>query len=228
MSSALLDYILPHTCHICGRQLGNGERYLCHQCLGRLPRSNFHRIPGNPMEVRFMGIVPFDRCTGLLLYTPDSDLATVLHDMKYRKFRNLGRYLGQVMGRELLNSGFFNDIDLLIPVPMHWWKKARRGYNQAEQLCIGLSEATGIPVDRSLQARRAHRTQTALSHDLRLRNLSNIFYITDPLHLRGKHALLVDDVCTTGATMTAAAEPLAAALDIPSGRLSLLSLAVTF
>ena len=116
--NALLEYILPRTCHICGRQLGKDERYLCRRCLTKLPRSNFHRVKDNPMEQRFMGIVPYDRCTGLLLYTPNSELASVLHDMKYRKFRDLGRYMGEVMGRELLNTGFFNGVDMLMPVPV--------------------------------------------------------------------------------------------------------------
>ncbi len=226
--NALLEYILPRTCHICGRQLGKDERYLCRRCLTKLPRSNFHRVKDNPMEQRFMGIVPYDRCTGLLLYTPNSELASVLHDMKYRKFRDLGRYMGEVMGRELLNTGFFNGVDMLMPVPMHWWKQARRGYNQAEQLCIGISKVTGIPVDTSLRAVRGHRTQTALNHDQRLENLKNIFVVRNTERLSGKHILLVDDVCTTGATLTAAAEPLATAVSYPAGRLCILSLAVTF
>lgn len=226
--NALLEYILPRTCHICGRQLGKDERYLCRRCLTKLPRSNFHRVKDNPMEQRFMGIVPYDRCTGLLLYTPNSELASVLHDMKYRKFRDLGRYMGEVMGRELLNTGFFNGVDMLMPVPMHWWKQARRGYNQAEQLCIGISKVTGIPVDTSLRAVRGHRTQTALNHDQRLENLKNIFVVRNTERLSGKHILLVDDVCTTGATLTAAAEPLATAVSYPAGHISLLSLAVTF
>lgn len=226
--NVLLEYILPRTCHICGRQLGKDERYLCRRCLTKLPRSNFHRVKDNPMEQRFMGIVQYERCTGLLLYTPNSELASVLHDMKYRKFRDLGRYMGEVMGRELLNTGFFNDVDLLMPVPMHWWKQARRGYNQAEQLCIGISKVTGIPVDTSLRAIKGHRTQTALNHDQRLQNLKDIFTVRHPERLTGKHILLVDDVCTTGATMTAAAEPLVHALSYPAGHISLLSLAVTF
>lgn len=226
--NALLEYILPRTCHICGRQLGKDERYLCRRCLTKLPRSNFHRVKDNPMEQRFMGIVPYERCTGLLLYTPNSELASVLHDMKYRKFRDLGRYMGEVMGRELLNTGFFNGVDMLMPVPIHWWKQARRGYNQAEQLCIGISKVTGIPVDTSLRAVRGHRTQTALNHDQRLENLKNIFVVRNTERLSGKHILLVDDVCTTGATLTAAAEPLATAVSYPAGRLCILSLAVTF
>lgn len=226
--NVLLEYILPRTCHVCGCQLGKDERYLCLKCLSKLPRSNFHRIQNNPMEQRFMGIVPYERCSGLLLYTPNSELATVLHDMKYRKFPGLGRYMGELMGRELLNTGFFNGVDLLMPIPMHWWKRARRGYNQAEQLCIGISKITGIPIDKSLRAVRSHRTQTALNHDQRMQNLKDIFTVAHPERLTGKHILLIDDVCTTGATLTAAAEPLVRALDYPAGRLSILSLAVTF
>lgn len=224
--SSLLDYILPHSCHLCGETLKSGERYVCMHCLARLPRTGYHRIPDNPMAVRFMGIVPYERAAGFFFYTPDSELAGVIHDLKYHHFRNLGRYMGAVMCRDLLMSGFLNGVDVLMPVPMHWWRQARRGYNQAEQLCIGLAKDSGIPVSTALKAVRPHRTQTSLSHKERLENTKGIFRLKHPAEFAGKHILLCDDVCTTGATLRSAAEAIVSAC--PTARISLLSLAVTF
>lgn len=173
-----------------------------------------------------MGIVPYERAAGFFFYTPDSELAGVIHDLKYHHFKKLGRFMGEVMCRDLLMAGFLNGVDVLMPVPMHWWKQSIRGYNQAEQLCIGLGEDSGIAVSTALRAIKPHRTQTSLSHKERLDNTKGIFLLKHPEEFADKHILLCDDVCTTGATLRSAAEAIVSAC--PTARISLLSLAVTF
>lgn len=222
----LLDILLPRECMLCGAPLGAGEQYICAGCLTRLPRTNYHRRPDNPMEQRFAGLVPYERCAGHFFYTPLSDPALIIQNFKYRHFRNLGRYMGELMGRELMATFFLSDCDVIIPVPMHRWKRARRGYNQTEMLAEGLSRVSGIPADTSLRAVRPHKTQTSLSREERLKNTAGIFRLDNPERFRGKHILLLDDVCTTGATLTSASR---AILDAqPDVRLTLLTLAVTF
>lgn len=225
-SFPLLDFIFPRQCHICGNTLAPSERHICTSCLSKLPRTSYHRRPDNLMEQRFAGLVPYERCAGHFFYTPDSDMAVIMHDLKYHHFRGLARYMGQVLARELLNSGFLSDIDVLIPVPMHFIKQGLRGYNQSEQICLGLSSESGIPISTDLRAIRSHKTQTQLSHQERLDNIQGIFRLSHPERLQGKHILLVDDVCTTGATLTAASQAITTLL--PDIRLSLLTLAVTF
>lgn len=224
--SPLLDFLLPRTCHVCGALLNESEKYICTPCLAGLPRTGYHRRPDNPMVQRFAGLFPFERCTGHFFYTPNSELAAVIHDFKYRHFRNLGIFMGETIANDLLMTGFLNDMDAVIPIPMHFMKQARRGYNQTQQLARGISKVTGIPVDLSLKAVKPHRTQTSMTHAQRLANAEGVFRLRHPELLAGKHILLFDDVCTTGATLTAAAH---AILDAqPSARISLLTLAVTF
>lgn len=222
----LLDLLLPRTCHLCGTRLSGSQQYLCPACLAHLPRTNYHRRPDNPMEQRFAGIVPYNRCAGHFFYTPGSDPARLIHDLKYHHFRNLGRFMGELMGRELLTSGFLNDCDCIVPIPMHFIKKARRGYNQTEEIARGLSQITGIPVCKALQARQPHKTQTSLTHAQRLSNTEGIFSPDDRVTLPGHNILLLDDVCTTGATLTSAA--LALLQSLPDARFTILTLAVTF
>lgn len=222
----LTDFIFPRRCHICDEILGEGERYVCNACLARIPRTRYHRMPMNPMEQRFAGLVPFERATGVFFYSRESDIAILIQDFKYRGFRGLARYLGEVAGRELFSTGFLADADLILPVPMHFMKRARRGYNQTEQIAAGLSKATGIPVGRNLKARRPHRTQTALTLDQRRRNTAGLFGVNNPEALSGKCVVLLDDVCTTGATLTAAATALADI--VPDIRIILLTLGATF
>jgi len=178
------------------------------------------------MEMRFAGLFPFVRATGHFFYSSGSELSTLMQDLKYRHFRGLGKHLGSVVAKELLSTGFLNDIDLLMPVPMHFFKKAKRGYNQTEEIGAGISEISGIPISSALKAKRPHLTQTALSLDQRRKNLSNVFDVKEGASLSARHILIIDDVCTTGTTLTAAAETILKAS--PTSRVSLLTLGVTF
>ncbi len=222
----LADYLFPRVCHICGVRLGRSEKYVCSPCMSRLPRTLYHRVPDNPMEQRFMGLFPFERATGHFFYSRDSELSVLMHDLKYHRFRGLARHLGSVVANELIAAGFMTGIDVVVPVPMHFIKKARRGYNQTEEIARGISAATGIPVALNLVAVRSHRTQTSLTLDRRVRNTENLFRLKNPGEIDGRGVLLVDDVCTTGSTLTSAAQSIIKVA--PGVRLSLLTLGVTF
>lgn len=224
----IIDYVFPRQCHVCGSDLaiGSGERYICTSCIADLPRSLFHRNPDNPMAMRFAGIFPFERASSLLIYNHDSSLAQLIQDFKYRGFPGLARHLGSLMGQELLMTGFLSDIDYIIPIPMHFIKKTRRGYNQVELLADGLSISTGIPVKKHLRAIKSHKSQTLFSLTDRLTNMKDVFKAVDVSQIEHKHVLIIDDVCTTGATITSAVEALLSAS--PNTRISILTLASTF
>ncbi len=221
----IADFFLPRTCHICGCRLRESERVFCVRCIETLPRSLYHLMPLNPMERRFAGIVPFVRATGHFIYSRNSELAAAIHDMKYRQFPSVGRRLGEIVGEELNMAGFFSGADCVAAVPMHWWKKARRGYNQADYIVEGISEATGLRVVDVLEASRSHKTQTAMTLQQRLANLSGSFRIKDSDALRGKGLVLVDDVCTTGSTLRSLAAEVSMA--VPDCRIYLLAICVT-
>lgn len=221
----ILDFFLPRTCHLCGCQLRDSETTFCVRCIETLPRSLYHLMPMNPMERRFAGIVPFVRATGHFIYSRNSELAGAIHDMKYRKFPSVGRRLGEIVGDELNMAAFFEGADLVAGVPMHWRKKALRGYNQSEYIAEGISIATGLPVAKILEASKPHKTQTAMTLEQRQANLSGSFKIKDHDAIRGKGLVIVDDVCTTGATLRTLAEIISA--EVPDCRLYLLSVCVT-
>ena len=197
----MADLVFPRVCHVCGVRLSRGESCLCLPCIARLPRTNYPRIPMNGVEKRLAGIVRFRRAGAHFFYNRESDVATLLHDVKYRGFPALGRRLGKLIGDELRITGYLDDVDFIVPVPMHFLKKARRGYNQTDHIAAGLSAASGIPVLNAIKAIRGHKTQTSLSMEERLKNTSGIFRVVDPALIAGKHILVVDDVCTTGSTM---------------------------
>lgn len=224
--SDILDFAFPRRCHVCGGNLAPHERFACSHCLASLPRTGYHRRRLNPMEERFAGHFPFVRATGHFFYTRESSLSILIQDMKYRRFPAIGEMLGGVVAAELYPSGFFDGIDCVVAVPMHYMKRIRRGYNQTDHIALGISRAAGVPVVRGLRAVRPHRTQTALTLEQRRDNTAGIFRAPDPSLLEGRGVLLVDDVCTTGATLSAAATEIMRAA--PGCRLTLLSLGVTF
>jgi len=145
--------------------------------------------------------------------------------MKYRQFPSIGYRLGKIVGEELNMAGFFEGADLVAGVPMHWRKRARRGYNQADYIAKGIAEAVGLEIVDALKASRAHKTQTAMTLEQRQANLAGSFEIAKPDMIKGKGLVIVDDVCTTGATMRTLAAKVAES--VPDCRIYLLSLCVT-
>ncbi|MDE7161028.1 MAG: ComF family protein [Muribaculaceae bacterium] len=220
-----LDILFPRLCRVCDTPLADDEEHLCALCQEELPRSLYHLREHHPMEERFAGIIPFVRADSWLLYSRGSSVADMIHDFKYRRMPSLARSLGRMMGEEYMVCGVLGGVDALMPVPMHWWKRACRGYNQAEELALGVREGAGLPVITNLRAVRPHRTQTSMTLGGRVRNMRGVFGVSRPEELDGRHVCLVDDVCTTGSTLLSAAEALLAAA--PGCRLSLLVMAST-
>lgn len=222
----ILNLFFPAECHICGNMLGPHERFICNPCIESLPRTGYHRNMNNPMVERFAGQFPFVTATGHFFYSKDSSLAQLIQDMKYRNFPSLGNKMGEIAGQELYTSGFFNDIEVIIPLPMYFIKKAKRGYNQTDHIASGISESSGIPVLNALKMIRSRKTQTVLSRIQRLENADSLFVPRKNFDFNNKGVLLVDDICTTGATLGAAAKALTDSF--PTIRLYLFALGVTF
>jgi len=149
----------------------------------------------------------------------------VVHQYKYGGKRHLG-----VLLSEWLVEGWRDErlrdppVDLLVPVPLHWWKKYRRGFNQAEDLAVRLERsvseggawgirgaavgAGGPGVLPALRRVRWTDSQTTLGRGERLENLRGAFALKRGAPIEGRHVLLVDDVLTTGATLDACARVL--------------------
>ena len=222
---ALVSFIFPETCHICGNRLAGNTHYLCPSCLMNLHRSLYHRIPNNRMEQRFVGHFKFVRATAHFLYSPGSPISKVIVDLKYNHFKGLAKYMGEIIAKELYTTPFFNGIDIIVPIPMHFLKKAQRGYNQAEIIAHGISEITGINTALYLKAIKRHQSQTKQSAELRRSNLKGIFKVKSDRDLNPLHILLVDDVCTTGSTIIEAANTILS--QFPDTRLSILTIGAT-
>lgn len=178
----------------------------------------YSAVPDNPVERRLTGRFPFDAATAIYQFGKGNTVREAVHAMKFRACDELCLIMGRQMGLELLHSGRFDDVDVLVPIPLHWMRKLHRGYNQSELLCRGIAEVLLRPVEsRAVVRHRYTRQQSRQQSTKRADNVAGAFSVRRPDRLEGKHVLLVDDVLTTGATLAACADSLTT---IPGLRLS--------
>ncbi|MBQ6166600.1 MAG: ComF family protein [Muribaculaceae bacterium] len=220
---AATDVVLPRICPVCGQTLDGDEAWLCRKCLAGLPRTRYEEVPFNSMEQHFAGKVPIERATAYFFYEKGSPYASILHDIKYHGIPTMGRWLTSRAVQDMAASHFFDGIDVVTAVPLHRSRLAHRGYNQSKYLACGIADSLNIPYVEALKAVRPHTTQTHKGALERWQNIQDNYVLKkDADQLAGKHILLVDDVVTTGSTLTVCAILLKS---IPNVKVSLFTLA---
>lgn len=224
-SSDFLHLIFPHNCTGCGSDILDEQQQLCLHCLSNLPVTNFFNQPGNPVETNFYGRLPLRNAAAGYFFTKESLLQHLIVQLKYRGNKDIGFYLGQLLGTFIAKSDRFSDVDVLVPLPLNPKREKRRGYNQATALCNGMAATWKRPVAENVVVRKVYtETQTHMGRINRWQNMDGVFDVTNPSALAGKHILLVDDVVTTGATLEACGSEI---LKIPGTTLSIATLAYT-
>lgn len=210
--SELFGLIYPRVCPICGRSLFRAEKTVCLKCYHHLPRSYFQNDNDNAAARVFWGRVPLQRVHVAFIYNKGNAMQKLIHELKYRGRKDIGSFLGRELGKDISSIDLFQDLDYIIPVPLHPRKKKKRSYNQSEVIAEGIQGITGISVRTDLLVRREFSaTQTRKSKYDRWKNVEHIFALTSPEELESKHVLLVDDVITTGSTMEACIQTLLSA-----------------
>ena len=212
---ALIGLFYPSVCAACGNTLYKWERLVCVRCRNFLPKTGYEQNEDNPLAQLFYGKVRLKAVTACFFFSKEGKVQHLIHELKYKGNADAGIFLGQELGKSIKEALLFQDIDYLIPVPLHPKKKKQRGYNQSTLIAQGVSEVTGIPVDESFLVRQVNTaTQTHKSKEERWQNVKDIFEVRHLEQLEGKYVLLIDDVLTTGATLEACALKLSAVPDI--------------
>jgi len=222
--TGLIHLFYPRLCEGCNKPLTNAEQIVCISCALELPETGYHHLEGNETALRFAGRIPFVHATSYAYYTSDGLLQHLLHGLKYRNKKETGYFLGRQFGYSLRNTmpkpkaedegnalaDWLPSIDMIIPVPLHAAKMAKRGYNQSMLIGEGMSEVLQIPVSDKLLARvKNTESQTNKTRAERDTNVFGAFGVSKKTDLKRKHILLLDDVLTTGATIAACAQALA-------------------
>ena len=186
----LLDLIFPPKCPFCGRVLEPGEEGMCVLCGDKLPRME---KAGKPVDF-------CEECLSALWYR--DGVRNAVHRYKFRGGRIHGRLFGLLMARMLAERGVAEP-DVIAWVPLSRRHLRRRGYDQAEVLARRVGELTGLPVAPLLVKVRETRTQSRLKEaEARRANVLGAYGILPSAEVEGKRILLVDDVCTSGATLS--------------------------
>lgn len=220
-----ISLLFPKVCYGCGEHLLRNEHLICTGCFVTIARTDFHLTEDNPVSRLFWGRCRVEKSAVFSYYTKGSRIRKIIHALKYDGIRELGTLMGRIYAGQLAENRFFEDIEVIIPVPLHPSRLQKRGYNQCEYICKGISEISGLPVDKSSLVRLSSSvTQTGRARYDRWLNVEGIFGINDFEALKGKHVLLVDDVITTGSTIEACVNEL---LGIENVRVSVIALAWT-
>lgn len=214
--SRLVDLIAPRACVVCGGRLGIHEFFLCGSCNLQLPRTNYADNPyENDMARLFWGQLPVERCAALFFYQGGSGPSQILYELKYKNHPEIGEFFGRMIAEEWNDTGFFEDIDLIVPVPLAKERQRQRGYNQSLHIARGIGSVTRLPIVTNAVSREQFvESQTQKDRWQRNENVEGCFRLNDGSALKGRHILLVDDVVTTGATICSCGREMLKAGDV--------------
>lgn len=207
MLKHLARLFVSNSCYGCNHELTIQESCICLDCLSHLEETSFDsQADDNELYYRLAGRVPLASAAALYYFDKGGRLQHIIQQLKYEGAPQLGLFMGKYYGEKLKQSVMIQEVDTIIPVPLHPSRLRTRGYNQAERFASGLSDVLHIPVRTDL-IQRVRRTgyQAKQVGAARWDNVKGAFRIQANLP---KHILLVDDVITTGATIGTCLETL--------------------
>lgn len=214
---AAVSLVFPRVCLSCGRTLVRSERCLCGACMQDLPRCRFALQRHNPMADKFNArfdsdtYEPFSYAAALFFYEEDSSDEDAHYDritkaIKYNSNFEAASLFSGLLAEELASSPLFSDVDMVIPVPLHFLRHWKRGYNQAELIARGIARRIGSELcTKTLKRRRRTHSQATLPSERKASNVKGAFVLRntkrDQELKQPRHILLIDDVFTSGSTL---------------------------
>lgn len=212
---AMLNLIFPRLCILCYNETPNEGQEFCIECLINMPYTNHFKVKDNHAAQKFWGRFEYEDVASLINFYNYSDVKWMMHRLKYEGRKDIGYKLGLMAGKRMFVSDSFKDVDIIVPIPLHPEKRAKRGYNQATYFALGISEILKVPVREDVIIKHIYtKSQTKMGRIERIRNVFHSFRLVDKHGIQGRHILIVDDVLTTGATIEACARKLMEAKDV--------------
>lgn len=219
----LYGWAFPRQCPACQRSLMRWEKQICKICEESLPVFYDINVSSELLKNRLMGRVQLHHAYSWMKFYQGGKTQKILHAIKYHKKSHLATYMGGKMGEHLKGVIDLDRNAILVPVPLHPFKMQIRGFNQSEKIADGLSSVLNIQVKNDALIRNVfHLSQTQKDKESRWEEIKNDFSAQKE-EVRGRDIILVDDVCTSGATIEACAQAL---LKEETRSISLLTLAI--
>jgi len=211
----ILHLVFPEFCAACEKPLYKNEKCICTRCLNELPKTGFSLDDHNAVAARFWGKTKIHSAFALYYFDKGEKVQKLLHQFKYKGKREIGLLCGEICGQQIEKSESSNNIDYIIPVPLHPSKQRVRGFNQSYSIAQGINNVLNKELlPETLIRKVATSSQTKKHRYSRYENMKDVFSINNPLQIKNKHILLVDDVITTGSTLTSCAELLIKETDV--------------
>lgn len=200
--NALFDFILPRYCVSCKSKLQLNQDSLCNDCYNQIQLSTKQRLQ-HEFERKFLSSGIVSDFYAPFIFEKDKELQHAIHALKYNNRFRVGIYLGKVLSEKIREAKPEWQFELIIPVPLHRLKKAQRGYNQSLFIAKGAGKNLGMNFsDRILKRIKYTESQTSMTLVERAENISGAFKVTNAKEIKDKSILIVDDVITTGATIS--------------------------
>jgi competence protein ComFC len=215
---ALSSLFYPPLCVVCSSNI-DGREYLCESCRGRAPRITppFCAKCSEPFSGALTQTFSCANCehrtlhfdAAVAAYRSRGLVRKLVHEFKYGQQRHLRHPLAEWL-REAISDPRLHGrrFDLIVPVPLHPTRERERGFNQATLLAELLARHVAVPLRAVLERTRYTITQTAYDRAERMENLHDAFRLRKKANVRELHVLLIDDVLTTGSTLSECARVL--------------------
>jgi ComF family protein len=196
-----LSLWFPDYCAGCEDILSTGEQVLCTQCLATVPLAHIGPDYDKPMRDLFFTRTTVSHLTTLFYYEKIGPVQHMLHELKYRGNEQVSVFLGRWLGSVLQETPQFQEIDLVVPVPIHSKRLQQRGYNQVSGFGKEIADSLGVRFRESVLKKHKNTIkQSQLNQQDRVAPQHSPFILNQNLE-QGTHVLLVDDVITTGTTV---------------------------
>lgn len=220
LGRGLVELLYPPACNVCGAAPdGSPAGHFCRSCLHALTGDGHPTCPRCAANVGPYALVEggCSRCRGealpfeavLRLGPYEGQLRAVVLRLKHRSGEGLAELMGELWAARASQTLQPLRVDLIAPVPLYWWRRLRRGYNQSAALAYGIGHTLKLPVSPTCLRRIRHTPQQ--SHQpmtARKANVHGAFRARGSISLKGRTVLLVDDVMTSGSTAAEAARAL--------------------
>ncbi len=219
----MLELVYPPLCTSCGVQRPLDNHIFCLDCVNELPETGFHLYAHNPFMGHFKGRIELKAGAAFLYFSRGGGTQRLLHQIKYNNQPDLISTIGRWYGKQLLHADHWIDAEVIVPVPLHWKKQRKRGYNQSAVFGEGLAEVMNLPAPKNVLARMTFdKSLTGMRRFHRVETIGSSFILSNPKPVKNKHVILVDDVLTTGATLESCANALITA---PVASISMITIA---
>ena len=200
----LVNLFFPKVCYACHNQLSDNEESICLDCRHDLPVTNFHFDDNESVKKVLYGRVKIENGTALFRFEKKGNVQQLIHNLKYKGHEQVGFVLGNWLGNELKTLEAYQNIDAVIPVPLHDKKLKKRGYNQVAKFGQQIAEALNAEyLDDILIKISNTKSQTNKKRFARWTSSNELFALKNITEIENKHILIVDDIITTGATLEA-------------------------